>query len=345
MKYVKIPGQINDLMKLFGYHFNKSALDRIIENPEEYEQTHLSVLNGEQINDDLYVFFYSAEGTNNFTAQKVFADTKNDFLSEDLFGIVCQRLKSSDLFGELLTYYMNEYSQNSKNELGQVSTLSPEQIYTLIKNTDIPDKIKLQLVHFSINKSYYSNLLISELEKKFALIERFFQKSKIKIEYAQRLIEAEGPNSDIFTALGIVPEPGEIIYCSVSSTEDKMAIMYNNETYRCLVIGYETIDKVQELLGSRAFDMFLVAKALADTLRISIINMVKDRGEMNTTEIANTFGKGLTAVFYHLNMLAEAKILNTRSRGRTVLYSVNSELFNNFSVFVKDFAVNRAARL
>jgi predicted transcriptional regulator len=66
---------------------------------------------------------------------------------------------------------------------------------------------------------------------------------------------------------------------------------------------------------------------------------------MNTTEIANAFGKGLTAVFYHLNMLAEAQILNTRSKGRTVLYRVNMELFNNFALFIKEFSVNKDARL
>lgn len=344
MKYVKIPGQIYDLTKLFSYHFNKSALDKINENPEEYEQAYLNVLNGEQISDDLFPFFYSVEGASNFVSQKVFADNQNDFLNDDFFGTFCKKLKISDLFGELLLYYCN-IANIDDNKLEKIDALSPEQVYTLLKNATIPDKVKLQLVHFCMNKSYYAELLIGEMESKFMLVEKYFQKAKTKVEYSQRLIEAESSDTDILAALGITPETDETIHCSVSSTEDKMAVVYSDGKNRCVIIGYGTIDKLQELLGSRSFDMYLVSKALSDILRISVVNMVKDRGEMNTTEIANAFGKGLTAVFYHLNMLAEAHVLNTRNRGRTVLYSVNTELFNNFSIFVKEFAVNRGARL
>ncbi|HAN21882.1 MAG: hypothetical protein A2Y15_06250 [Clostridiales bacterium GWF2_36_10] len=341
MKYVKIPGQVYDLVKLFDYHFNKSTLNKIIENPEEYEQNYLNVLNGDQINDDLYSFFYSTDGTGNFITQMIFANNQNDFLSDNLFGTIIKKLKQTDMFEELFNYYLNLVNIESKNG----KTLSPEQVYYVLKEAAIPDKIKLQLVHFSMNRNYYTDLLLNEMESKFTLVEKYFQKSKNKVEYTQRLIETDNADKDILTVLGIVPESGETIYCSVSAIDDKMAVVYSDGKNRCLVIGYGTIDKLQELLGSRSFDMFLVSKALADILRISIVNMVKDRGEMNTTEIANAFGKGLTAVFYHLNMLAEAHILNTRSRGRTVLYSVNNELFNNFSVFVKEFAVNRGARL
>lgn len=339
MKYVKSPGQVYDLFKLFCYHFNKSILDKIIEDPEDYEQTHLAVLNGETINEDLYLFFYSPDGMTRFLAQKDLSGTSNDLLSENLFARICEDIANSNLFNDLLRYYSaDEILENTEN-------FTSEQVYKLVKNFDIPDKIKLQIVHFSMNKSYYKELLIKELKEKFVLVEKYFQRVKMKIEYVQRLIDTESQSIEVLDSLSIAYTPGEVIHCSVSATEDKMAIVYSDGVNRCLVIGYGTIDKLQEMLGSRAFDMFLVAKALADTLRIGIVNMVKERGEMNTTEIANTFGKGLTAVFYHLNMLAEAKILHTRSRGRTVLYSVNNELFNNFSVFVKDFAVNRATRL
>ena len=339
MKYVRIPGQIYDLIRLFGYHFNKNALDRIIDNPEDYGQTHLSVLNGEQINDDLYAFFYSEDGTKNFITQKLSGETNVDFLSEELFVLVCEKLGSIDLFGELVRYYVGDA------EIGDTGSLTTEQLYALLKNVGIPDKIKLQLIHFCMNKSYYSKLLIEELQNKYALVEKYFQKVKIKIDYAQRLIEAEGANSELLTLLDISPDTNNAVYCSVSSMQDKMAYVLNGDKQSCLIIGYGAIEKLQEMLGPRAFDMYMISKALADTLRIGIVNMVKQKGEMNTTEIANAFGKGLTAVFYHLNMLAEAQILTTRSRGRTVLYRVNMELFSNFNLFIKEFAVNKDARL
>lgn len=339
MKYVKTPGQIYDLVRLFGYHFNKSTLDKIIDNPEDYAQTHLTVLNGEQINDDLFLFFYSEGGANNFITKKISEDAQTDILSDDLFEVLCKKFDNADLFSDTLRYYLDDA------DVGNASALTPEQVYNLVKDADIPDRIKLQLVHFSMNKDYYKKLLLDELRSKFVLIEKYFQKVKVKIEYAQRLIEAEGANSEILNLMGVTPNSDETIYCSVSSMQDKLAYVLSNEKQRCLIIGYGAIEKLQEMLGPRAFDMYMISKALSDTLRIAIVNMVKEKGEMNTTEIANAFDKGLTAVFYHLNMLAEAQILLTRSRGRTVLYRVNNELFNNFSIFIKEFAVNRDARL
>lgn len=339
MKYLKIPGQIYDLTRLFGYYFNKSILDRIIEDPEDYEQTQLSVLNGEQINDDLLIFFYSEDGANSFITKKFSEDAQTDLLSENLFDEVCEQLSKADLFSELLSYYLNDAN------IGDAGSVSTNKIYDLLKDANIPDKIKLQLVHFSMNKDYYKNLLIGELKSKFALVERYFQKVKVRIEYAQRLIETDGANTEILSLMEVTPEEGETVYCSVSSMQDKLAYVLSNDGQRCLIIGYGAIEKLQEMLGPRAFDMYAISKALADTLRIAIVNMVKEKGEMNTTEIANAFNKGLTAVFYHLNMLAEARVLNTRSRGRTVLYRVNYELFNNFSLFVKEFSVNKEAKL
>lgn len=339
MKYVKIPGQIYDLVRLFGYHFNKDTLDKIIDDPEEYGQTQLSVLNGEQINDDLFVFFYSEDGVNNFITKKLSENAQSDILSDNLFGEVCDNLSNTDLFGDVLKYYLGDA------DIGDISAISPEQVYTLLKNTEIPDKIKLQLVHFCMKKSYYKELLVEELKNKFELIKKHFQKVKVRIEYAQRLIETENANDEILEYMGVEPNSNETIYCSVSSMQDKLAYVLKNQNQRCLIIGYGAIEKLQEMLGPRAFDMYMVSKALADTLRIGIVNMVKEKGEMNTTEIANAFGKGLTAVFYHLNMLAEAQILLTRSRGRTVLYRVNYDLFSNFSLFIKEFTVNRDARL
>ncbi len=339
MKYVKIPGQVYDLVRLFGYHFNKEVFDKLIDDPEDYGATQLGVLNGEQIDQDLYAFFYSEEGTKNFITDLLSRVTDVDFLSDELFELVCKKLEETDLFVEMLRYYLGN---NVSESAGQFTT---EQVYNLLKGVDIPDRIKLHLIHFCMNKGYYTQLLLKELRSKYLLVERYFQKVKIKIDYAQRLIEAEGANSELLTLLGIAPSQNDEVYYSVSSMQDKMAYVLSGKNQSCLIIGYGAIDKLQEMLGPRAFDMYMISKALADTLRINIVNMVKQKGEMNTTEIANAFGKGLTAVFYHLNMLAEAQILNTRSKGRTVLYRVNMELFNNFALFIKEFSVNKDARL
>ena len=339
MKYVKIPGQIYDLVRLFNYHFNKSSLEKVIEDPEDYEKTHFSVLNGETIDEDLLLFFYSPDGLSGFISENFLIANSNIFSNENNIETALSSIKAPGLFGRVLSYYLKCES------IDDSESLSPEQVYKLIKNIDVPDKVKLMIVLYSMNKSYFNELLINELNSKLLLVEKHYQKVRIKIEYVLRLLESEIVRTEILNALNIKTDSENIAYFSVSATENKMAAVFGEGDTRCLVIGYGTTDKLQEMLGSRAFDMFIVAKALADTLRIRIINIIKEKGEMNTTEIANAFGKGLTAVFYHLNMLAEAKILNTRNRGRTVLYSVNKDLFANLSVFSKDFAVNSATRL
>lgn len=344
MKYVKIPGQVFDLVKLFSYYFNKESYSKVIDNPEEYEHLHSSLLSGEKISDDLQVFFYAPDGVSNYISSKIFSHTNIDFCSDKQFQSVLDELSDYRIFGELIRFYLS-FSNQYAPELSNVDNLSPEQTFSLLKYTALPDRIKLLLVHYCMNKKHYTNLLINELSEKYLLVERFFVKSKTKIEYTQRLIDSPDTELKLKTALGIIHDEGETVYCSVSAVEEKLATIISNNDQKCLIIGYGTIDRLQELAGTRSFDMFTVARALSDTLRINIVNMVKDRNEMNTTEIANAFGKGLTAVFYHLNMLAEAKVLRTRTRGRTVLYSINPELFNTMSIFSKEFSVNKSARL
>ncbi len=330
MEFLKSPGMIYDLMRLFGYHFNKHHYLELIDNPEEYEEVHKNVLADEDINDDLVLFFHGGPSLLSFMTDMLSTNHDVSLLSEDILGDVITQLKSGDILKRLLRYYLGD-EKDYGNEC------SPDEIYKIVSGTDIPDKIKLRLLHFCSNKDYYLDTLIAELLDKYVLIEKHFARVKHKISHAKNLLETEGAGFEVLSLADTVDTEGKKIYSSVSSMQDKLVHVATGEDYMCVIIGYGTIDNLEEMLGPRALNMFQVSRALGDQLRVNIVNKIKQRGEMNTTEIAKTFDKGLTAMFYHLSLLAEAQILLTRDKGRAVYYRVNFELFEKLADFLKDF--------
>lgn len=64
-----------------------------------------------------------------------------------------------------------------------------------------------------------------------------------------------------------------------------------------------------------------ILKALADPIRLQIINLLKD-GERCVCEIIPTIGKAQSTTSKHLDILYGAGILNRRIEGKKTLYSV-----------------------
>ncbi|OGO93640.1 MAG: hypothetical protein A2Y17_00635 [Clostridiales bacterium GWF2_38_85] len=88
------------------------------------------------------------------------------------------------------------------------------------------------------------------------------------------------------------------------------------------------------------FDFNFITKVLSDELRINILNLLKEKGEMNTTEIAKAFDKKLASIFYHLDLMQQANIVTIRNEGRKVIYNLNIQFFENLGTYIKTFSTN-----
>ena len=69
-------------------------------------------------------------------------------------------------------------------------------------------------------------------------------------------------------------------------------------------------------------------KALGDPSRLEIVTTI-GKAARSVTEIVQATGLSQTLVSFHLRILREAGIVNTRRRGPFILYSLSGPVFHN----------------
>lgn len=69
-----------------------------------------------------------------------------------------------------------------------------------------------------------------------------------------------------------------------------------------------------------------ILKVLCDETRLSILSMLSQR-EMNGCEINRAFQCTQPTISYHMKLLVDACLVNSRREGCAVVYSVNDEIW------------------
>ena len=95
-----------------------------------------------------------------------------------------------------------------------------------------------------------------------------------------------------------------------------------------LVLGaaYETrIAELQSQMQRPALD--LLGTVLSEQNRIDLLDLIYKKGEVTIHDIEEELGIAGTNAYYHLSKMLRIGMVNTRNRGRTLLYSFNEEYF------------------
>lgn len=78
-----------------------------------------------------------------------------------------------------------------------------------------------------------------------------------------------------------------------------------------------------------------VMKALADSTRLRLFKEIASRKQMTCTEVGELSHLAQPTVSHHLKQLVDAGLLNAEKDGRFVILSVNKEVAEELSKFVK----------
>ena len=78
-----------------------------------------------------------------------------------------------------------------------------------------------------------------------------------------------------------------------------------------------------------------VMKALADGTRLQLFKEIASRKHMTCTEVGELSHLAQPTVSHHLKQLVDAGLLNAEKDGRFVILSVNKEMAEELSKFVK----------
>ncbi len=74
-----------------------------------------------------------------------------------------------------------------------------------------------------------------------------------------------------------------------------------------------------------------VSKALADETRLSVLEAICSREEMNCSELVTQFGFTPATISHHLKILADSQLIETRREGQFVYNRVIRETLEEYA--------------
>jgi len=81
----------------------------------------------------------------------------------------------------------------------------------------------------------------------------------------------------------------------------------------------------------------LLFKALSDETRREILKILSER-DMTAGEIAERFQKSWPTISYHLEILKQAELITEEKRGKYIVYSLNTTVFQEIIIwFMNNF--------
>jgi ArsR family transcriptional regulator len=82
-----------------------------------------------------------------------------------------------------------------------------------------------------------------------------------------------------------------------------------------------------------------IFKALGDSTRLKLLQMIAERGEVCVCKLVEELGIGQSAVSHHLAILRRADILKSQRDGQWIHYSLNLDTIENQALtFLKALA-------
>lgn len=83
-----------------------------------------------------------------------------------------------------------------------------------------------------------------------------------------------------------------------------------------------------------SIDVALICKALGDTNRLQIIEILSDQHERCACELLEHFHISQPTLSHHMRVLSECDLIRTRREGRWNHYTLNQETFAAFKTYL-----------
>lgn len=76
-----------------------------------------------------------------------------------------------------------------------------------------------------------------------------------------------------------------------------------------------------------------VMKAISDSKRRAILSLLKTKS-LSAGEIASNFDISTAAISRHLSVLQDAQLVETKRKGKNIIYSLNISLVEEMLIFI-----------
>ncbi len=344
IRLLKEPGYIRDLIFVFMQQCNGDFPDGGIINENKRAEDLLFFQNIAEefapVSEELLIFFYRRADGGCFFPQYYYEPYRDRFARDYGFQTIQQALTDTDaLLMNLIRFYFPELTDGQAAQ----SKASLRELSQLIGASDYPDRLKYRLTAFFIDPQPVTRKLMYELSVKEVALSKYYEKNGSQAQGVRRLGAeelqaklkiADGMSRDLDTVSVLYLSPALILKNAVELR------LGGDAAYLVLGTDYEDyLAYLADAEATPAIDLF--GKALGDASRVAILDLLSQRGEMSSYDIAQAIGKSMTATYYHLETLQKANVLhagNTRKTGKTIYYSLNRKCFRLMNRVLRKYA-------
>lgn len=89
----------------------------------------------------------------------------------------------------------------------------------------------------------------------------------------------------------------------------------------------------------KAKDIERISKALGDPHRLQILEDVKKHGWRQCADICESLPLAQPSISHHLKLLVDSGLLIFEKEGRSIRYTIDKEVFENYLKFINSFTV------
>ncbi len=173
---------------------------------------------------------------------------------------------------------------------------------------------------------------LRELHQSFLRCAKLLEKLNLWTSGTSSLNTAENMDEKrLFRLLDMPVEGKETIRYSICMLPDGLVRVFDKPEELEIIIGCNACSPL-EATNPESPDLQLIGNALSEQRRLDILSVLRGR-ELYATEIANELHVSNNTLFYHMNMLCEAKLLAARTSGRKVFYSIDTQTLKKLSIY------------
>jgi len=342
-QYLWEQGFLADLLFVYTAHYNlreKNFTDFLNEVSAEDDMSFYEGIDIQfGIDDSRFLpLFYRKENGTSFASSQIIQNDK--FFDNYTFDTLCSDLTDVEEISANLFHFLfnSEYITSAE---GSVSSTVAEAVI----NSDFPNAMKTQLITFFSNPQKTLDDFVEDVRRVAVLLEKYYTDHSFELEKAKQVDWGK-------LKADLAKIPGREIVIRTQKVNYSICLIRKNFIYanvhpttHFLLLGcsYEKV-LPSVLARKKEFSLQEFCRALGDNRRISIYELLFGEDEMTTSRIAEQLDMTVAALLYHLDIMVKANILNLRTEGRSVLYSLNSVYIEKSGVSIADQIKNRRKR-
>ena len=332
VRFLKDPGFLYDLFFLFVLKFNKETCLKncVNRNSAEEDLAYYKSLTDEvgDISDSLLPFFYLREDNLCFMTMYYFRDLVSKDIESCSFDTVQKELKKPE---QIVTQMIRFYFPELPDKQLAACQESFVEISRVIHKSAYPAEIKSSLYSFflypeqSVQQLAYDMLLVKQtLSQRYErnyekVLELYQQFDYEKVTSVLASTTNQQIDFSIFSELSV----------SFCLCVNNCLKMYTNPAFPLLLLGKDYKVELLEIQSMHERpELDLLGTIFSEKNRIELLDMMAQKGEVTIREIEHDLNIAGTNAYYHLSMMLRVGMVQTRNRGRTLLYSLSPEYFN-----------------